>query len=133
MIVELALSLALAQTSPPKGFVLDPTPDDFPGELLGWHWDWSDGDVWDIDIKDVKRDGRFVTYWLRGEHSKNPKVRYRRSAWYYSLDCAGRSTLLAYSTYAADGSVLSNWDGRDSSVLRPGTLGSTIEKAVCKQ
>lgn len=87
-----------------------------------------------INSKDVTRNGGVVTFWMRGDYSDNMKVKYRTALWRIRIYCAERTvTILATSTYAADGTPIEERDypRASSTAIRPDTTYDEIAKKLC--
>lgn len=72
--------------------------------------------------------------WIKGDHSKNSKVRYRTSLTRYGIHCSGwtysKNQFLAYN---AKGEVISEWEklGEVRAIV-PGSFEESIARAYCK-
>lgn len=87
-----------------------------------------------IYSKDVTRNGGAVTFWMRGDYSDNPKVKYRTAVWRLKIYCAEKTVaVLASSTYAADGMPIEERDypRAMSTAIRPGTLYESVAEKLC--
>lgn len=125
------MGLTLAFLSSAAAGQEKPWERDWTGEPPKHYFNTGDGSFWVFE-KDIKRGGGWVTFWLHGEHSKNPNVRYRTSLWHVRLDCNGGYAIDANTTFKPDGSVLDNWDGVGSrALIRPGTMYQQLEAQLC--
>lgn len=71
--------------------------------------------------------------WVHGEHSGNPKVPYRTSLWLIEFNCRGGYTFAASTTYRADGSRYSNWDGSSAyEHIRPNSMYADLQDKLCR-
>ena len=73
--------------------------------------------------------------WVKGDHSKNSKVRYRTSLTRYGIHCSGwtysKDQFLAYS---AKGEVISQWEkAGQARAIVPESFEESIARAYCKQ
>lgn len=87
-----------------------------------------------INSEDVTRSGGAVTFWMRGDYSDNMKVKYRTALWRIRIYCAERTvTILATSTYAADGTPIEERDypRASSTAIRPDTIYDAIAEKLC--
>lgn len=73
--------------------------------------------------------------WVKGDHSKNNKVRYRTSLTRYGIHCSNwtysKNQFLAYNV---KGEVISEWEklGQVRAIV-PGSFEENIARAYCKQ
>lgn len=83
---------------------------------------------------DLEANGNWVSFWLRGEHSANPRVKYRTSLWKMTIVCEGRIKLEAFTFFDANGSEMESSDqqGAPFLAIRPDTMYAEIAKRFCK-
>lgn len=101
-----------------------------------WQNETTDGDTFWIDQKDMSSAGGAITFWMRGNHMGNAKVKYRTSLWRMRIYCGEKTLqLLATSTFAPDGSSIDNKDynGYRSTAIRPDTIYSDIAEKFCSK
>lgn len=102
---------------------------------VAWSFQSSDGGSYYSQKRDLDRKGYYnhPTVWVRGDHSKDASVEYRRSLTLLAFDCGGKYGMLAFTSYSPSGSVLDSWD--TSLVrwerIRPDTMASSLEIAIC--
>lgn len=108
--------------------------DDYKDDGAVWQDLTLSGDqVW-VNSKDVTRSGEVVTFWMQGDYSTNPKVKYRTAVWRIRIHCAEKTVaVLASSTYAADGRPIDERDDPRASTtaIRPGTIYESIAEKLC--
>ena len=85
--------------------------------------------------REVGRELRYRTVWMRGDHDGVTKVAYRTSLWHIRFDCAGMFQVDAATTRRADDSIVDNWDAprRPFERVRPGSLYALLENWTCSQ
>lgn len=99
-----------------------------------WQHRTTTGDQLWIDQKDLIHSGGAITFWLRGEHSGNAKVKHRTSMWRLRIYCSEQTvSVLAISKYAADGTPIEERDypHTRSTAIRPDTIYSDIAEKLC--
>ena len=105
------------------------------GTIPAWHRWGANGDEGWIVVEEMDRSANLAggfTTWVHWDHSKNKSVKYRSTVEKIRFDCKGSYSLLAYTSYMADGSTLHSWDGYGkSTAIRPGTLFQVIEATFC--
>lgn len=96
-------------------------------------------DDYSVLIEDIRKgNGSTVTAWVRGNHKNDPTVKYRTSMGRYLFDCQGSQIQTLYRvTYAADGSVVSSWEGISPSygykTVVPGSIGESWLRLACSK
>lgn len=100
-----------------------------------WERVADSGSIFRVYYNDVKfDDGAIggVSLWMRGDNARDKTLNYRSSLWKLYLNCKGSVTLMASTTYKADGSS-SSWDGYQNQAIRPDTIYSSLEGQFCSK
>lgn len=113
-----------------------PNPfDKYDIEGAAWVGYTTTNDTFWILEKEIDRDsslGGGVTFWLRGDHSRNMKLKYRKSLWKVRMTCRGSFYTTATSHIDADGVSIYEWDGYGKETsIRPDTIYETIQDKLC--
>ena len=75
-----------------------------------------------------------LTFWMRGDHSRNTKLKYRSSLWKISMTCKGSISISAISQRDANGASIYEWDGFGTlTSVRPDTIYASIQDTLCKK
>jgi hypothetical protein len=85
------------------------------------------------DLRDAtEARNRKPSFWVRGYHKRNPKVRYRQTKARLTLDCE-HETLETSTTayYDADGNLLWRTGYTPTEYIIPGTYGAEYRRLFC--
>lgn len=117
--------------------LLAAAPDASSARETLWEWTEASGSTFTVYTDDVKRQddyGQVFSAWVHGDHSRAKSVAYRRSLFYIRLNCSGSYEITAWTTYAADGRVMSEWDGAGKlTQTRPGSAYDELTRRACQR
>lgn len=137
---KLFLLFALALAPLPSAAQSEGGPwDDFPAVIPGavFQWDAAGGAVFWIKEgeMEVPSHSNWISFWLRGNHETDDRVKFRKSIQKVTLLCSGSYTISAFTSHMADGKIDVSEDYRSppSRAVRPDTVMWDIMKQFCRK
>ncbi|MCT2557363.1 hypothetical protein N0B51_00030 [Tsuneonella sp. YG55] len=139
-LVALTSAPAIAQSSVPETgpwtkYQQSAVKPDYPwsDENPEHQWESEHGYYW-IFERDVKREGRLVSAWIREKYKTPQPNGTVLLTTRITLDCDGRYRYSAQSSYRSDGSVVQEIDRVDDWVfIRPGTKFEVFQQSLCRR
>lgn len=92
--------------------------------------------VWYYDSDTIKSSGNQVTVWIKVDHSRDKRVKYREALTRYRYDCAERTSILLQATdYYPDGKIETfTWETYEQKerAVTPDSVMEDMLEAVCR-